>query len=355
MTRHAFAGGNTPLGFYNLFDNILPIEKAKKRVFLKGSSGSGKSTFLKKVAAKLENNGYSIDIFHCSNDASSLDAVSCHEKGLSLTDGTAPHVCDPEIPAVVDIIVNFADFIDSAKVLPFTDEIRNILALKKRPIAVAYGYLAAAGSINAISSSLYEGCVSVPKLNVLCSELRRKLELPKQPQKVEKNRRLFAGAITPDGNISYADTIVGNYEITGLHAEDGMGAAIILSELQKAANASGLYTESFYCPINPNKPEYLIIPELNKAFATINDKHNCKISPHTDIYLSECSALDSTAHIEHELRENSSLMEMLLKNASRSLSLSRKLHDRIESIYIDSIDFERLTVYSDKLADELTG
>ena len=114
MSRHMFAGVSSPAGFIDHFDHIMPLETARKRYFLKGSSGSGKSTFMKKVVAKLELAGYETELFHCSNDAKSLDAVAVQSLRLCLVDATAPHSRDPYIPGSPDNIFDFASFLTYA-------------------------------------------------------------------------------------------------------------------------------------------------------------------------------------------------------------------------------------------------
>ena len=72
--RKLFPGANTSNGFYSYFDYIIP--KDVNRIFcLKGGPGVGKSSLMKKVAKEFVERGYDVEVFPCSSDPASLDAV----------------------------------------------------------------------------------------------------------------------------------------------------------------------------------------------------------------------------------------------------------------------------------------
>lgn len=72
-------------------DYIDSLSSGCKRYFIKGRPGTGKSTFLKKVAQAAIENGYTAERYHCAFDPQSLDMVIVRELGLCLFDSTAPH------------------------------------------------------------------------------------------------------------------------------------------------------------------------------------------------------------------------------------------------------------------------
>lgn len=89
--RHLFPGGNTSLGFYSFYDNILFQEEATRIICIKGGPGVGKSTFMRKIGYTMLEKGYDIEFMHCSSDNNSLDGVVIPAIGVALLDGTAPH------------------------------------------------------------------------------------------------------------------------------------------------------------------------------------------------------------------------------------------------------------------------
>lgn len=93
VTYKRFFGGSTPDGSVNYIDNLT--EDIKTRYFIKGRPGTGKSTFMKKLLKKAQDNGYTCHIYYCSFDRNSLDMVAVPELSFCVFDSTAPHELFP--------------------------------------------------------------------------------------------------------------------------------------------------------------------------------------------------------------------------------------------------------------------
>ncbi len=87
--QHRFLGAATPIGAVDFVPNLT--EGLKKRYFIKGRPGCGKSTMLKKIAAEGEKRGFDLEIYHCGFDPESLDMIIIRELGIAIFDSTAPH------------------------------------------------------------------------------------------------------------------------------------------------------------------------------------------------------------------------------------------------------------------------
>ena len=87
----------------NYIDDIT--SEIQTRYFIKGRPGTGKSTFLKKLANHFETNGYSTEVYHCGFDSNSLDMVVCRELSVCVFDSTSPHEKFPQ--KVSDKILDF--------------------------------------------------------------------------------------------------------------------------------------------------------------------------------------------------------------------------------------------------------
>ncbi|WP_110928265.1 PRK06851 family protein [Bacillus massiliglaciei] len=113
--KHRFLGSATPSGAVDFVPNLT--ETVKRRYFLKGRPGSGKSTMLKKIAKEAEKRGFDTEMYHCGFDPNSLDMVIVREIGAAIFDSTAPHEYFPvrEGDEIIDIY--------SQAILPGTDEI----------------------------------------------------------------------------------------------------------------------------------------------------------------------------------------------------------------------------------------
>ncbi|WNF35177.1 hypothetical protein RJD24_11900 [Bacillaceae bacterium IKA-2] len=88
-----FFGASTPNGAVNYIENIT--SEIKKRYIIKGRSGCGKSTVMRKVAKYAENIGLAVQYFPCGLDPDSLDMIIIPTLSVAIIDGTAPHVIDP--------------------------------------------------------------------------------------------------------------------------------------------------------------------------------------------------------------------------------------------------------------------
>ncbi|MBO5059295.1 MAG: hypothetical protein J6C82_00095 [Clostridia bacterium] len=98
-----FFGASTVDGSVNYIDNLT--ENLSARYFIKGRPGTGKSTFLKKLARAAQEAGFDTEVYYCSFDKNSLDMVVVPELSFCVFDSTAPHEMFPS--ASRDSILDF--------------------------------------------------------------------------------------------------------------------------------------------------------------------------------------------------------------------------------------------------------
>lgn len=161
MERSYFLGGNTPQGFVSFYGDIVDNYKLKKFYILKGGSGLGKSTFMKKFAERILEKfpTTDVDYVYCSQEPTSLDAVIFPVLGVGVMDGTNPHMVDPKYPGIVDAIVDLGKHIDEGKIKPHFAELKQIIATKKMHYKEAYKHLALAKSEHDKVENAYVECV----------------------------------------------------------------------------------------------------------------------------------------------------------------------------------------------------
>ncbi|RPF54044.1 hypothetical protein [Aquisalibacillus elongatus] len=91
---HRYLGAATPDG---PIDFVLDLTSdIDERIFIKGRSGTGKSTMLRKIVSEAQNRGIDVEIYHCGFDPESLDMVILRELSVAIFDATAPHEHEPE-------------------------------------------------------------------------------------------------------------------------------------------------------------------------------------------------------------------------------------------------------------------
>ena len=341
MTRHMFAGALSPVGFIDFFDNIMPVRKAQTRYFLKGASGGGKSTFMKQVATELEKCDIAAELFHCANDAASLDAVSVAQIGLCIMDATAPHSRDPHIPVITDNIIDFAQFLDRDKLARHKTTIENLLHDKKILMDKAMDYFAAAGKIYTADKTAAHTALKLPDLDNLARGISQALchrGLHNQSS-AGRNRQLFLTAITPEGPISLADNAFENCHVHAIYTEEQIGTNRLLAHIKKWANANGMNTESFHSPLDPAQIEYLHLPSQNQAFVTTGGIFGYRGKVDERIDLAPCLNPAMFNRIKMDMERDNALLDALLEQTTDLLRAAKSIHTKIEEIYIQAMDF----------------
>ncbi|MCP3031711.1 hypothetical protein LF817_10135 [Halobacillus sp. A1] len=152
ITKHRFFGASTPGGVLDYIPNLT--ENLTHRYFIKGRAGTGKSTFLKKVAAEAELKGYNVELYHCGFDPESIDMVIVREMGFCVFDSTDPHEYFPE--KVGDSIVDlYSETVTAGTDEAHAEEIAELTTGYKSFMKKGIDYLKQAKYLNDELSSLY--------------------------------------------------------------------------------------------------------------------------------------------------------------------------------------------------------
>jgi len=352
--RNMFSGGNTSKGFFSRFDQIISHRDARRIFVLKGGPGTGKSTFMKNISEIMTDQGYDTEHMHCSSDSRSLDAVVIPKLKVALVDGTAPHVIDPKVPGAVDEIINLGEFWSSPALVEKRDEIMKIGNEISSFFQRAYRYLKAACYIYEDSSVLYGSAMDTAGLNSIAREFTGMLfdEFP-PAGRPGRQRSLFASAITPDGPVSYVDDLMTLDNIYVFEGFPGSGTDLVLERIKTAAVERGFDVEVFYCGFDPEKPEHLIIPELNTAFSTSSKYHPTDACAIRKVDFREYLDERAISKLSKELSFNEHEFDRLLDRAVEMLSNAKKLHDELEAFYIPHLDFDGIRKKHNETAERI--
>lgn len=354
--RHLFPGGNTPQGFFSYYDYVIPTD-ATRIFLLKGGPGVGKSTFMKKIGQTLVEHGYDIEHHHCSSDPNSLDGLVIPALQVALIDGTAPHIVDPKHPGCVDEILNLGEYWNETKLIDNKTEIIAHTKEISRCFQRAYRMLKSAKAV-------YDDWEAAN-----CEAMNYNLANQKTASIIEsifsniavvgygKQRKLFASAITPIGPVNYIDSIsagfANRYIITGL---PGTGKATLLAKIADTAIAKGLDIEAFFCPLDPTKPEHILIPALDTALITSTPPHNQSFTnADAVIDMNDCLDTDITLRLEPVTDYDRKTFWELFGKAGAYIHEAKKLHDELETYYIPNINFSGVDVLRVKTLARISG
>jgi len=171
IERNIFMGSNTADGFVGYYNQIVDNYPIDKLYILKGGSGVGKSTFIRKFAgaiidaAKQDQTPLTVDYLICSADPSSVDGAIIHEHGIAILDGTYPHITDPKYPGLVEEIIDLAQFIDPTKIKISKDELQTMMAQRKDCFMRAYKELHTARELHHKVESIMTPSVDFKKVD----------------------------------------------------------------------------------------------------------------------------------------------------------------------------------------------
>lgn len=368
VERHYFPGNNTPLGFFSYYKHILGQREANKIVCIKGGPGTGKSTFMNRIAEYFASMDEDIDYLHCSADENSLDGIVLKDRRIAVIDGTSPHITDPVTPGAVDKIVNLGEFWDEEAIAVNKSEIIDLNEETSRWYRIAYNCLSAAKSVYRSLEEIYNDASEDSEIYKVVADIVGSeygdLDISLKPG---KRKKFFASAITGDGVVNYITSLLGDMKrVYMIDSPVGYSNSSFMEIVTEGAIYRGLDVEVYYCPMCPEeKIEHIVIPELKTAFVTMNRYHDIQPweIPAPDESGQEIILIDMEDYMNIlNIGKNSELIQslneeydILLNKSVKHLSLARDTHLMVEKMYIPNMNFTQLSDMRDKLQAELAA
>lgn len=350
----SFLGANTPRGFVSLFDELYNPYHDCSAFIIKGGPGTGKSTFMKKLAVAAEKNDLDTEWIYCSSDPASLDGLIIPEKNICVADGTSPHIIEPKFPGAVENIINTGDFWDREKLHSKQDEIRALTLENSMCHRRASRYISAAGSVNEESLRLTESYADKDKINGFALRFASR-ELPdKKTGRPGRRIRRFISAITPEGLV-FLDSTVKTLasRIIGIDDEFSLISCALVDRIGEIAVRNGYDVIFCHCPMKPSMQcEHIIIPEMKLALVTVKSSHNSELECDRLIHVRRFFKAD-IERFGCTLRLNRKLIRELIAQAVFSLQGAKQVHDRLEKIYVEAMDFPSLEIYCENIIKKL--
>lgn len=355
IERHFFPGNNTPLGFFSYYKYILGQREANKIICIKGGPGSGKSTFIKKIALNYLEKGEDIDYLHCSADEDSLDGIVLKNKKVAIIDGTSPHTIDPVTPGAVDKIINLGEYWNEEGISLNKEEIIDLNEETSRWYRIAYNYLNAAKSVYRSIEEIYNNASQSSEIYRLVADI-----IAKEYDKIDislrpgRKKKFFASAITASGVVHYIPSLLSNMKtVYMINTPVGFANSSFMEIISEGAIYRGLDVECYYCPMCPGeKIEHIIIPKLNLAFVTMNEYHDIEPWEISDLwetdqdiilidmndYMSSCD-IEKNSDLLSTLKEE---FDILLNKTFINLGKAKDTHMRVEGMYIPNMNFTQV-------------
>ncbi len=350
-SAHFFLGANTPNGFYSLYDQLMTKNSPYAVIILKGGPGCGKSSLMRHVAKGLEE---PVEYIHCSGDPDSLDAVLFPRLHTVIVDGTAPHVIEPRYPGVLDSYVNLGACYQTDSLLEHQAEICTCSDRCSAQYQRAYRILSAAQQMTdpLPTSALSSPAVSKMKkrIRVIASRELKKKSNTTAPGTITKR---LLGGITYQGYLCRFDTVDALCTRVYTFVDPYGLAHSSLHFLLETALAAGYDVICCPAPLEPERIEHLLIPELSLAFITSTDTLPYEGRPVRKLRFDHLIDSDWLKSNRARLRFHKKMSRILTEDAIAAFAEAKRLHDELESLYNPYVSFDEVYRIADQLKEIL--
>lgn len=343
-----FLGANSQHGFHSFYDDLFRDPRIQKVWVIKGGPGNGKSTFMRALGGIADERGLEQEYELCSSDPDSLDGVVIPAIGLAIVDGTAPHVVEPPTCGMDAVYLNFSTCYREG----MAQDAAEILDAQQKNKALyppVYTCLSAAGKLTRQVYQIAAQQLPGQQLDqiaqgIITAEFQ-------QPGQHPATVRRFISGITPKG-LQYrmeslsalCDRLYAFTDTFGLSHD-------LLQLLHQAALAQGYFCITGHSPLEPDRLEQLLIPELKLGFLRTSQQ----LSYHGSTF---CQIdLDALVQLSDADKKHVPFLvctaKALVQEAISYLQEAKAQHDRLELLCRPYVDFTAVSALREKYGQKL--
>ena len=351
MAEKYFLGCMTQQGFSTEFGRLM-AEGDRFTYILKGGAGTGKSTLMKKIAARFEADEHVVR-YYCSSDPASLDAVELESSGVLIVDGTSPHVFEPDYPGVRQKLVDLGEYRDDELLLRSKDKIIAVTDKNKSLLARARRFTSALSNVCTDTFNCASSCIDRDKLDNFLMRFYRKILTRKGSGSGRQDIRQLT-ALTEFGCMTRKETLDAYMDVYLMHDEHFACASLICDKV--AAEASHRMFDVILSPchvLNNSVYEHLLIPELGVALITANPLNEIYLEESRPINLSRFYDKPALSKYRSRLKMNRLTSKSLAEEVYGTIAAAKSVHDEIEKYYIDAMDHDMLDDVAESIILEI--
>ncbi len=330
-----FLGGSTPDGFRTYFGRMI-ADTDFHTYIIKGGPGTGKSSLMKRLAEAFPDD--SKEIYYCSSDPDSLDAVVFTDRKVILVDGTAPHVFEPEYPGAVQQILDLGAYWDISRLKEAKNDIIAANSAYLQHHARCRRYITALAAVAGDTFQIGASALNEEKLEGFVERFSKKT-LPKKPVPCT-GKTVFRqlSAITPKGLLTF---IPEDHSVYLLNDSFYAGSDRFLRRFAEAAVKKGYDVSISVCGSYGNESfEHMLIPELKVAFLTADPINELSVVSKQPINFRRFYDKSIISEKKLRLKFNAAAVKDLCGEAVVSLKNAKAEHDALERLYIPAVDFD---------------
>ena len=324
QTKHLFASANTGIGFLKKFDQIKTSDNSFMFI-IKGGSGTGKSSMMKKIAKYFLEKGKKIEYFYCSTDYKSLDGIRICDDDISVVDGTSPHITETNMLNIDSKIIDVGQFVKDG-IKEHKNEIEKIMYQKNVLFKNIYLYLESAKKLLDINKNIHK-----KEENIIKEKTQNLLKIlqPKTQNKKSCYREFFLSAVQDDGviNLIKENNFKNCYKIDS----DIFCSSEILKNIKEELCLFGYEVIGIKNILDPTLFDAIIIPQTDSIIYSQN--LNCE---------------------DEIIKKNNALIQEILKLCGKTLNRVKNLHKQLEEFYIKNMNFKEVDKLTKKIIVEIS-
>ena len=344
--RELFAAANSGKGFVSFYDEIFGGENIRRRYLIKGGPGTGKSTFMKRVAEAAENADLKVERFRCSSDPASLDGVIINS-AVAIIDSTAPHVQEASLAGARDVLLDLGAFWNEDGLYLEREKIEALSQKKKHAYSLAYRFLSSAMQSDVASRELVMPYVDKKRLVRVAKRLMRNISGGEGYEcKTGISKAIgMSGRCALDTYLSLAKKTV--------YIEEHYGIGYLaLCEICEEARRKGCKISVSYEPLSPDFPDSVFFEESETLFILTANKKRGAVSLRRALDISSLSKREKN-ELKAKSRNAKRLSEALVLAATDELKAAGEAHFELEKIYRSNMDFSALNDYTEHLTERI--
>ena len=328
--RRYFAASNSGEGFVNYFPRIFGDGACRRLFVVKGGPGTGKSSFMKRIAEEAEKRDYEVTCYLCSSDPASVDGLMIHGLSVGFVDGTAPHVWEPTSIGAFEQLVDLGAFWNENMLAENRKEIDVLCAGKRSCYSRAYRYLEAIRAVRMAWENEVMPAVDEEKLARAAERLLLRYAPP--PALHARETVGLCDSIGMAGRVRF-DTYR-KMASTYFSIEDfGDTAHLLLARLYALCKERGISVRVSYHPILPHRIDALALLDNGVTFGAGDGEEEDAIRMRRFV------RREAYGDIRASLREGSAVCRRLTEMAEAALLEVRDYHFRLEEIFGAAMDF----------------
>lgn len=345
--RYVFTSSHTSSGFHTFIPDLL--QGIKNVYVLKGSVGTGKSSFIRQLGESVARLGYEVELWISALDPVSPEGLFIPQLDTAVVNGSLPEMAATFCCGESGEIINLDDFLDKAATDSRHEQIMELVLRVEKQSDKAYNILKKALAMKNQIRQSYAEHLNMGKIQQVIDRIGSEiLNLP------VREKHYFASAVTADGVIDYVDELSGDcskrYVLRG---PDGSGKSIILNEMAARASEQGHSLEFYHSSLDYEDITMLIIRDLQTALINVGNMEIIKKPGDTVIdmsialneYVPDIDSLEN-AGAYRSYANQMQQAQKLLEGAQDSLQGLKK-------IYARNVDFKLVNQKREEIRKKL--